>query len=319
MITNAARVLLHMGPIGFLKACYFYALIVLYRDILGKRYIRKKIFGSWMDLDTRDLGISRTLILFGRREKDHRILLAKVLREGMTVLDIGANIGYYALMERHSVGESGTIVAVEPAPPTVELLRRNVELNGYKNIHIIQAGVSNVEEKKTFFVSPLSNQSSLHHDERVHTSGDEIEIETRTVPDLMSKYGAPDLIRMDVEGHEVEIIDGMIEAIENGDMAPMIILEPHIRTYGPDHDFEAPLRRLFKSGYHARYVASSMEAGTRRINALGYKGTAPFRTDFKWRAIYENLSDDHVIDLLTRTGGIRTLLLAKAEPAAANN
>jgi len=314
MLVNAARILRYMGPIGFAVACYNFVRIRVYRDVLGKRYLKKRIFGNWMYLDTQDKGISRTLILFGRRELDHRFILQKVLREGMNILDIGANIGYYVLMERQLVGASGQVIAVEPAPSTASLLKKNIALSGHSNIHVLEFALSDAEDHKTFYVSPLSNQSSFHRDERIHPASGEIVAETRTVPDVMKPYGPPDLIRMDVEGHEVEIINGMIDAIENGEMAPMIILEPHIRTYGPEHDFEAPLRRLFKIGYKARYVASSMDSGTRRINALGYKGSKPMRTDFKRRAIYENLGDDHVIDLLCRTGGIRTLLLAKEAP-----
>ena len=82
-----------------------------------------------MYLDPRDKGISRTLLLFGERELDHRIILKKVLSKNMKVFDIGANIGYYVLMESSIIGEKGKIIAVEPLPKNMQLLKKNLDLN----------------------------------------------------------------------------------------------------------------------------------------------------------------------------------------------
>src|SRR5690606_8002217 len=88
---------------------------------LGKRFIEQPLYSYRMLLDLEDKGISRTLLLFGERELEHKIMLERVLRSGMTVLDIGANIGYYALMARGIIGPSGTLIAVEPSPSNIEL------------------------------------------------------------------------------------------------------------------------------------------------------------------------------------------------------
>ena len=84
-----------------------------------------------MFLDLQDRGISRTLLLFGERELEHKKMLEEVLEPGMSVLDIGANIGYYALMELNLIGKTGNLIAVEPSPSNVDLLKRNLSLNGY--------------------------------------------------------------------------------------------------------------------------------------------------------------------------------------------
>ena len=95
MLRNVFKVLRHKGPAGLVKAVYYALKIYLFRDVFGRRHMRKQIHGSWMDLDLRDRGISRTLLLFGTREEEHRLILNRVLRDGMTIFDIGANIGYY--------------------------------------------------------------------------------------------------------------------------------------------------------------------------------------------------------------------------------
>ena len=58
--------------------------------------------------------MSSTLILFGERELDHKIILEKVLKKKMKILDIGSNIGYYLLIERNLIGRNSKIIAVEP-------------------------------------------------------------------------------------------------------------------------------------------------------------------------------------------------------------
>ena len=116
---------------------------------------------------------------------------------------------------------------------------------------------------------------------------------------------------MDVEGHEVEVIDGMIDAIRARELAPMILFETHISRYSDDHDMAAVLRELFECGYCVRLLSSSYERGTRLIGERGYKGSAPIQTDGVARVIYENIAAADAIDFICRTGGARTVLLAK--------
>jgi FkbM family methyltransferase len=314
MISSAVHVLRHKGPGGLLIAVFYLAKIHIWRKFLDQRLIKKRIHNYWMDLDIFDQGLSRTLLLFGRREEDHRIILEKVLRKGMTVLDIGANIGYYALMEHRLVGPSGRIIAVEPSAENTKLLEHNIALNECDNVKVFLGAVSDTNETRTFHLSNFSNLHTFHIDgiETDHLSGRTVEVQTRTVPEVMDGFGRPDLIRMDVEGHEVEVINGMLDAVENGEMSPMILFETHSTRYTPDHDIAEPLRRLLACGYHARYLASSSERGTKIIDALGYQGGSPVKTDFLTRVIYENIGGDDLIDLVCRSGGVRAILLAKA-------
>jgi len=313
MLASAVNVLRHKGPVGLASATLAQARINISRDIFGKRFIKKRIHDFWMYLDTNDPGISRTLLLFGSREEDHRIILKRVLRPGMRILDIGANIGYYVLMERSMIGPDGHIIAVEAAPANTDLLNMSLAENNAENVTVRQWAVSSDSGIKKFHLSELSNLNSFAGagDAPQRLTGEVIDVETKTVPQIAAEFGVPDLIRMDVEGHEVEIFNGMLGAIESGELSPMIIFETHIRRYARDHDFVRPLERMFAAGYEVRYLASSSESGTKIINNLGYRGGAPFRTDFKWRSIYENIAPNHAIGLICRTGGARTVLLAK--------
>jgi FkbM family methyltransferase len=312
MLSNTLRILKHKGVTGLLVALYYLFKSNIFRRLFGRTHLKKRIFDYWMYLDTLDQGIGRTLILFGCREEDHRIILQKVLKPGMTVLDIGANIGYYAMMERGLVGASGRIIAVEPASGNIATLRRNVALNGYQNIDFFHMAISDQDGTSELLISPFSNLHSFHARTDAERQTGEIEVvETRTVPSMTAEFGSFDLIRMDVEGHEVEVFNGMLDAVEAGELAPMVVFETHRRQYTPEHDLEAPLRRLFACGYRVRYMASSSEWGTAQVESLGYRGGPPIPTDFMVRKLFENIRDDDAIDLICHNGGVRTVLLAK--------
>ncbi|GJL54515.1 MAG: hypothetical protein NPIRA02_16470 [Nitrospirales bacterium] len=263
-----------------------------------------------MHLDLKDKGICRSLILFGTREVDHKIILEKVLKHGMKVLDIGANIGYYVLMEQRLIGPSGRIVAVEPSPSNITLLKRNIELNDYGSIEVIQGAVSDVSGTRKFYLSEESNLNTFHAIGTIqkHLSGEMIHVTTYTVPELAQAYGSPDLIRMDVEGHEVEIMAGMLDAIAKGTMTPMIIFETHNSRYSDSHDMKSVLRAFFKLRYSIRYLASSAQNGTQRIKQRGYHGGAPISTDGVTRVIFENVKEEDGLEFICH-GGARTVLL----------
>lgn len=284
----------------------------VHRRVLSRRFIQKRIHGSRVLLDLEDSGISRSLILFGTREVDHKIILERVLRPGMAVLDIGANIGYYVLMELRLIGPQGRLVAVEPSPENVALLRRNLALNGQGDVPVVEAAVSDRSGEKLFHLSLQSNLNTFHAEGSgaAHLSGESINVRTVTVPELVAEHGIPDLVRMDVEGHEVEIIGGMLDAIQNEGMAPMILFETHLSRYSGTHDMGAVLHAIFKAGYSTRYLASSYQRGTRIISERGYRGSAPIATDGVKRVIFENISDDDAVDFICGVGGARTILLA---------
>lgn len=277
----------------------------------GRRFVERTIYGRPMLLDLEDQGISRTLILFGQRELEHKVMLERVLKPGMSVLDIGANIGYYALMELSLIGSEGSLIAVEPSPSNVALLRRNLELNGHGAIEVHQLAVSDKVANRPFFMSAMSNLNTFHDTGTgaLHLKGETIDVTTTTVPKIMEGRKL-DLIRMDVEGHEVEVLAGLLPAIESGEMAPMVIFETHQSRYAPDHDITPVLQKFFARGYRVALAGSSSERGSATVEACGYKGSAPIRTDDVRRVIFENIGNDDAVDFISRTGGLRTVLLA---------
>jgi len=314
MIQNAALIVRRKGIGALAAAGLFDVKGMLCRHILGRRFIRRRVRDFDMMLDLEDRGISRTLLLFGRREEEHVAILRRVLHEGMTVFDIGANIGYYALIESSLVGAGGCVLAIEPSPDNVKLLNRNLALNGCGNVQVLEMAVSDRGGRQSLHLSHQSNLNTFHPTGSAlpHLSDRSVDVETDTVPAIARRVGIkPDLIRMDVEGHEVEVLRGLLPAIEAGEMAPMILFETHLSRYSPDHDLAAPLRALFAAGYRVPYLASTSEVGTTKIRERGYREGERLESDLIERVVFENVGADDAIDLICRAGGVRAVLLSR--------
>jgi FkbM family methyltransferase len=307
----------YVGVLGLLGTLFHRLRAAIARDVLNRRLIRRRVYDYEMLLDTRDRGISRTLIVFGRRELEHRILLQELVRPGMTIFDIGANIGYYALMESRFLNGAGHIVAIEPSVENARLLRANLCLNGVTDVTVLEAAVSDVEGERDLHLSPFSNLHSFHLLEAA-PGARSIRVRTTSIPALAREFGAPDLIRMDVEGHEVEILNGLIPALQPGTLAPTIIFEVHRSRYSAEHDFSRTLRSLFANGYRVSRLGSSQDSGTTRLRQLGYRGGAPITTDFTTRVIFRDIEPEHAVSVICETGGARTVVLAPPLPAAAS-
>jgi len=79
-------------------------------------------------------GIAKFLEIKGSYEEETTKLFTEILKEGMTVLDIGANIGYFSLIASRLVGDKGKVFAFEPYHETFSLLQKNIEANGFNNV-----------------------------------------------------------------------------------------------------------------------------------------------------------------------------------------
>jgi FkbM family methyltransferase len=283
-----------------------------FQYVLRQRFVQIRVFDFRLTIDLFDTGISRTLWLFGKRELDHKWIMEKTLRPGAKVLDIGANIGYYALIEKGLIGPTGSILAVEPVRANLTLLRKNCQKSEMENVTIVEGAVSNVAGQRSFYIAEESNLNTFHKHvlEARGNLRQEVTVETFTVAQLVEEHGQFDYLRMDIEGHEVEVLDDIGKLAGKIEKMPNIIFETHTKTYDSEHPISPALLQLHKCGYSVEYVASSSERGTRILEENGYRSIAKMRTDEVVRSIHQNISMTHLIACLEKTGGIRTVYLA---------
>jgi len=174
----------------------------------NERFIVKEINESKMYLDIKDNGISAELLSKGIREPFSTEYFKNEIKKGDICVDIGANIGYYALLESRLVGDKGKVYAIEPVPENIKLLKRNIEINQYSNIDIFQLAVG--DNNGSGFIH-LFNGSNLHSMNKNNSfeSKHRIPVKIITLDKFLEGKPYPNIIRMDTEGYEEEIIKGM--------------------------------------------------------------------------------------------------------------
>ncbi|MHA1265173.1 MAG: FkbM family methyltransferase [Candidatus Helarchaeota archaeon] len=169
-----------------------------------------------MQLPIYEKGIIWQILLFGKREPSATdfLIQSNFLKRGDVVLDIGANIGYYALLESKLVGSEGKVYAIEPVSSNYNLLKINIKLNKLiNNIEAFHIAFGEKNETKTIYVSSVCNWSSLEKHENVEYLSQE-KIRVKTVDSFLKNHEKPKLIRMDTEGYEYKILKGMKETLK---------------------------------------------------------------------------------------------------------
>jgi len=305
LLKNFVVTLKSKGTISTFLAVKNFFFIKFFNTFSSSEYIKKKIFTYKMYLDPKDKGISRTLLLFGERELDHKIIIEKVLKKKMKIFDIGANIGYYVLMESLIIGKKGEVVALEPVPSNMKLLNINLKLNKNNITKTMQLGLSNSNEQKNFL---LSEHSNLGHvvDDKSYKNKKKIKIQTISLRELIKKNFCPDFIRMDIEGYEEKVLDDLTSLKLK--RYPIICFETHSSKY---KNMSTILNKLFDKGYFVKYASSSYEEGSLKVERLSYKPIIQnIATDDVYRNIYKDLKKKDAIELICNTGGLRTILMS---------
>jgi FkbM family methyltransferase len=155
-----------------------------------------------------DLYISRALLARGSFEPFETEILLDELRGGDTVLDIGANVGYYTLQFANRVGPGGRVFAFEPDPANFALLRSNVERNGYRNVALSPLAAADRCGPGKLFISATNRGDHRAYDS--HDGRPSVTIRTTTLDHFFRGYGGPiNLIKMDIQGAECSALEGM--------------------------------------------------------------------------------------------------------------
>ncbi|MBU2541587.1 MAG: FkbM family methyltransferase [Candidatus Omnitrophica bacterium] len=181
----------------------------LYKKLKPQGRLRKNILGNTMQLDMNDFGIHRDLFLDGIREPQATQHLMQLLGKDDIVLEVGANIGYYVLIESRLCKK---IYAVEPITENINNLKINIELNQCRNVAVFQTAFGAERTKKTMYISKKSNWHSFYPKKNIIKK---LSVEMDSVDNFLKDKEKPTFLRMDVEGYELNILKGMQETLKN--------------------------------------------------------------------------------------------------------
>jgi FkbM family methyltransferase len=216
-----------------LKVWKFYKYIRIKKKNLDLTNKTVKVNGYNLSLLPNDDGISTELALFNTHEPLNTKLFAQNIKKGMICFDIGANIGYYTLLESRIVGDEGRIIAIEPSPINFKQLQKNIKNENANNVELYQLAGGDKNGTIQFLLDPHSNLSRIiSKEESKKAVGEIVEVPVKKLDSFLDESSIKklDLIRMDVEGYEFNILEGMKNSIKK--FRPMIQMEVHTRLLG---------------------------------------------------------------------------------------
>lgn len=152
-------------------------------------------------------------IVKGGWEEETTRIFKQLAKEGDTVIDVGANIGYYTLLSARLVGGKGTVYAFEPDPTNFKLLNANIELNGYKNVVAEQKAVSDKNDILDLYLN--DSDVGAHTIYKPEKSKRMVKVVSTTLDDYFKGKEHPvNIVKMDIEGAEMAALSGMRNIIK---------------------------------------------------------------------------------------------------------
>lgn len=191
-----------------------------------------------------EIGPGKLGYLLGTNEQAVQNRIAAELSTGDVFYDIGANVGFFTLLAARLVGEGGVVVAFEPVPESAAAIRRNVAANGFTNVLVREQAAFSRTGTATLEVPDDQVGALLTSDAHEGTRSITVEVvavdelvETATIP-------PPDLVKLDVEGAEVDVLSGMRGVLTSAE--PLVLCELHgtetaVRGFFGEIGFEVEL------------------------------------------------------------------------------
>ncbi|MDX6689337.1 MAG: hypothetical protein QOG15_794 [Solirubrobacteraceae bacterium] len=179
---------------------------------------------------------------YGTLSGDHEPMVSEALRrtlpDGGVFIDVGANAGFTSMLAARLVGSHGTVVAIDPQAECAAAVRAHAALNGFSHVHVVEAAAAAVSGEAEIIVVKDSLWTRL-----ATVGGHELEqrrevVRTVSLDDLVSSGEAPipDVVKIDVEGAELDVIAGMAELLLEA--RPVVVCEMH----GTNAAFAAVMR-----------------------------------------------------------------------------
>jgi FkbM family methyltransferase len=201
--------------------------------------------GLWLHLNPRTGGA----YFEGDGEPAVQAALKQYLRPGMIFYDIGANIGFFSLLAARIVGNEGRVIAFEADPEIAARLRVHVSRNDFRGISVVEKAVW-FEPSTVFFARTDPTTSPDRGLGHIVASGanDTIEVNAVSLDEYVRYVPAPDFLKCDAEGAEVEIFRGAQRML--AEKRPTILCEMHS---------DENRRVLLKEFAHFNYSCKSID------------------------------------------------------------
>lgn len=264
-----------------------------------------------MYIDFQTPGISSALYVYKTREQDMINLIKHTIPQTGDIIDCGSNMGFYPILESKYICSTQRIVCIEPDPRNFSILQINQNFIEADSI-LIQSAVSDSDKAATLDVGSASNLNKIVPSSANYSSSVEL-VQCYSIDTLVQKYHlSPSFLRMDVEGHEVEVIRGMRNTLLNAQLGFILFFEVHPNEYNDEHSLAKELTWLFQHGFTTKYLVSAGSATPPGFEALNLIPDYTIHTDNFQRGVYSNVSNSDAIHLTSiKPKAVRYILLKK--------
>lgn len=241
-------------------------------DWMGLRPAAQRVFRKLLDVrygeedlvrvnqNGRSWRLDREVALRGEYAEFETIeWLRRVVKPGGCVIDIGANVGQMTLEAALLVGPTGRVVAVEPAPGNAKVLRKHVMGNGFSDrVTIIEAacGASDCKEIVLHIIGDAIDSVGSGHSVSKHSdehASIEIKVPVVTLDEIAGE-NPPTVVKIDVEGAELKVLEGAAAALTKYRPAIQIGFHP-FAFEDPSEASRELLERLKSCGYATGHIA----------------------------------------------------------------
>jgi FkbM family methyltransferase len=176
-------------------------------------------WGAKIIVDTTDRLLAPWLLADGLWESHVTGWMHDALEPGAVMVDAGANIGYFTLLAARRVGPTGRVISIEAHPGLVEILRRNVALNGHlgtTTVHHMAAwsGPDTVRIHMRKHFAGNSSLGSVGDITHLADSEEAVEVEAKDLDSVLADLERVDLMKIDIEGSEVQAFRGLTKTLD---------------------------------------------------------------------------------------------------------
>jgi FkbM family methyltransferase len=200
----------HQWP--FLSGCGTLADSALARRLVPatSQFVWADLKGSRCLVPLDDL-VGRAVFLVGDLDRKISWVLDRAVRPGDTVLDVGANLGLVSVQLAQRVGASGQVLAFEPSPVVLPLLRSTIAANHNLKIQLIECGLGEIQATLLLTVPPSNAGGASFLEDKI--AGKRFLADVRPLAAVLSERSINriNLMKIDVEGLEVEVLRGLFD------------------------------------------------------------------------------------------------------------
>jgi FkbM family methyltransferase len=162
--------------------------------------------------------------------------------EGDTVVDVGAHIGLYTIIASKRVGPTGKVIAIEPDPENLKMLKKNILLNQLSNVEYLECAAYSAKKKLKLFLPEVERGRTIFNtvmEDRVKSYDDFIEVESNTLDNILNENNVQrvNYVKIDVEGAELEVLKGTTNLLEANKSITLVIEIHGRKTYLQVIDF----------------------------------------------------------------------------------